>query len=919
MAAELVGREAELAELGRLLAPEGGSLRVAVVTGGPGSGKSTLVEAVTARARSMAVPVLAARPRESERSLAFDALTDLLQDGPDLATVGLPATQLLALRQALALDQPVRGADTDPRAVAAGLRAVLASAARDQRLLVVVDDAHWLDDATGLVLPHALRRLTGSPVSVLVATRPVPGQDPWPTGPGRVDVSVTGLGGAALFRLVRARLGRTLGRRDLHRIEEQSGGNPMFALELAALDDPGAAVLTPTLETLVAGSVRRLPPSARRVLLAGALAHDPRPDLLARAAGLDQTGLDGAIVAAADVATVDRGRLRFAHPLHAAAVVGDAGVEERRSVHLRLADLEPDPEVSTRHRALAADGPDAALAEQLAAVSRRARDRGAHPVARELAARAVTATPAGDPAAAARRLQLAGWSLRDGDLQTCREMATAVTATGGVDAARAHVLLAQHAVLGGSADDVARHAGAALGAPGLDPTDRAAAWIALVDAAPDMAAAARHARSALDELAAADPGDSLVGSLRTTATGLAAQADLMRGEPAAEARLREAAALEARFPPQLVGEGARFALAQELLFTSRLDAAREAFLGLLNEARDRGDEVSEPLLLLNLGHVELRAGRLDRCGALAREALDISEVLGMSSARVLALLQVANDDARVGLTGSELSIRTALELADELADPWLLGIAWTILGRLHMTAGEPAKAVDALRTAATHAAAAGLADPGWNPCPGELTEALLAVGETDAAEVELGRLERALAGADRPHAEAALLRLRAALRAERHGPDDEARALALAAVAAHERLDMRLELAHSLLLAGRLHRRARAKRAAHDLLARAVEVFDAAPAPVWAERARAELARVGLRPAAPATLTATEARVAELAAAGRTNKEIAATVFASPKTVEAVLGRVYRKLGIRSRVELVTALPASRPQPQSAD
>ncbi len=108
MAAELVGREAELAELGRLLAPEGGSLRVAVVTGGPGSGKSTLVEAVTARARSMAVPVLAARPRASERSLAFDALTDLLQDGPNLATVGLPATQLLALRQALALDQPVR-------------------------------------------------------------------------------------------------------------------------------------------------------------------------------------------------------------------------------------------------------------------------------------------------------------------------------------------------------------------------------------------------------------------------------------------------------------------------------------------------------------------------------------------------------------------------------------------------------------------------------------------------------------------------------------------------------------------------------------------------------------------------------------------------------------------------------------------
>ena len=136
---DVVGREAELAELGGLLAPGGGSLRVAVVTGGPGSGKSTLVDAVVARASSMGTRPLVARPRETEQSLAFDALADLLGEllGDDVAAVGsdLPAVQRAALRQALALELLEPGEVTDPRAVAAGLRTVLAGAARNGRLL----------------------------------------------------------------------------------------------------------------------------------------------------------------------------------------------------------------------------------------------------------------------------------------------------------------------------------------------------------------------------------------------------------------------------------------------------------------------------------------------------------------------------------------------------------------------------------------------------------------------------------------------------------------------------------------------------------------------------------------------------------------------------------------------------------------
>ena len=243
--------------------------------------------------------------------------------------------------------------------------------------------------------------------------------------------------------------------------------------------------------------------------------------------------------------------------------------------------------------------------------------------------------------------------------------------------------------------------------------------------------------------------------------------------------------------------------------------------------------------------------------------------------------------------------------------PFLLGIGSTILGRLLSTRGDHAGAVDALHAAARHAERAGLADPGWDPCPGDLVESLLTLGRVEEAEAELARLVAAGAGLDRPHLEAVLPRLEAELRAARAGPDDDA--LALTAVAAHERLGTTFGLGRSLLVAGRMHRRAKQKRLAHELLSRAVSVFEANPAPVWAERARDELRRVGLRPSAPDGLTSTEARVAALTAAGRTNREIAAEVFASPKTVEAVLSRVYRKLGVRSRVELVTALPPPPP------
>src|SRR5262249_47097906 len=182
-------------------------------------------------------------------------------------------------------------------------------------------------------------------------------------------------------------------------------------------------------------------------------------------------------------------------------------------------------------------------------------------------------------------------------------------------------------------------------------------------------------------------------------------------------------------------------------------------------------------------------------------------------------------------------------------------------------------------------------------------EALTGLGELDQAGELLARFEERAQATGRAWALATAARCQALLLAA-HGDQDGALAAAEQALAHHEQVPMPFERGRTLLTQGQIRRRAKQKRAARDSLQQALQIFDRLGAPLWADRAGAELARIGLRPPAPLDLPPTEERIAELVAAGHTNREVAQTLFLSVHTIEDNLRRVYRKLGIRSRTEL---------------
>jgi DNA-binding CsgD family transcriptional regulator len=905
----IVGREAPLLEVEAFLDAAGAGFAVLVLEGDAGIGKTTVWREARRRAQDRGALVLPCRPTAAEAKLSFAAVADLLSPLDDGALDPLPDPQREALEVALLRRRP-EGKGPDNRAVAAAFLTLIRGLAAERPLILAVDDWQWLDPPSRRVLDFAARRLEDERIGLLCSTRTALAGAPSGAADDRIArVELGPLSLAALGRIVAASLGRTLPRPSLVRIVQASGGNPFYALEIARLAaDQGRAAgagLVPVpadLRNLTAERIRRLPQAARDAVLLAAVVTEP-----------DRHSVDIEAISPAEeagIVTVDAaGRISFSHPLFAAAAYESVPAARRWELHRRAAQLAAEPEERARHLALAAPGPDPAVAQQLDEGAAAAAARGASDAAADLAELASQLTPPDDGDAHARRLLAAArFGLDAGDLDRAEHLTREVLAAVPSDPLRGRALwlASDLAARRSNFADARELAAAAVELAGDDPELRAAIELHLVYcavSAGDIPGAEPCARAAVGHAEAAGNEGMLADAL-----AVLTMADFLAGRGLDSARLERAVALESPAMARAFIMRPRVIQGMLRLWTGEVDDARDVLRSMLAELAERGHEAAAPMLSHYLVWADVWRGDFSsaaRTAAAADEEAALLDDPAVSAVALSGSALVHAHDGRADVARREAG--EALALFERLG--WRSGVIWPLwaIGVAELSDGNPAGVHAVLGPLAHQVGLMGATDPVLRMFIPDEVEALVALGELDLAEEYLAPFERDAARLDRAWAVAAAGRCRGALEAAR-GARAEALAAFERALAAHAAVEMPFERARTLLLAGDAHRRFKQRGRARKLLEEARGTFEELGATPWAARARDAIGRLGRPGTGGEALTETERRLAELAASGLSNQEVAARAFVSVKTVEANLTRVYRKLGVRSRVGLANAL-----------
>lgn len=904
----MIGRDGELAQLERALneaAERGGAM---LVTGPAGIGKTSLLDAVANQARSRGFRVLSVTGLESEAELPYAGLHQLLQ--PALSSTSkLAAPQRNALMTALGMRS---GAPPDVFLVGLATLNLLDQVGGENPLLLVADDFHWLDGPTASVLGFVARRLEATHVLLLVGMRdnfngalrssPVP------------EIEVGPLSDAAATELLAA-VAPDLDAQTRRLILAEALGNPLGLVELArafrlfGADGREGALrsipLTDRLERTFIAEARRLSKPTQSALLLVAVDKDPTVrDVLDASRVMDgeEVTLD-VLQPAVDAGLISIGGLtvRYRHPLIRAAVEHSASAQQRRNAHVALAEVIADPDRRAWHRAKAIVGEDERAAADLEAAAGRAQDRGATATAVGALELAASLTPRG-PAKARRLLAAAQLAFQLGDPPAVGRLLDATSSLdltpndlarvallreifhdgtpGDPDAVAGLVATARDAAAQGDKDLALNLLqGAALRCWWSEPG--ALARRNVIDALRDIEADELDPK-AIEILSLASPVDSGNRvSERVSVAAATLQSDAPRTLVLAVAAhgvgdFTQALELLRRAGPGLRAEGRLGLLAQQL----NCQAWIETHVGNFTDAARDGEEGN-------------------------RVAIETEQPIWIAASEI-SLARLA------GLRGDEAEAQSLLHQAESRVAPLrlsnLLSAAQLVRGLTALTAGRSSDAYEHF---------ARMFDP--DDIAFNEVESYAASGYVIASAIQAGRREEAahlqveLESLGR-RSSAALLH--AGLRCARAMLAVDSDAEQLWEIALRSDPRWAFDRAFAQLLFGAWLRRQRRITASRPHLRAARDAFEALGAKPWAEKARTELRASGERAAARfdgprEPLSPQELQIAQMAAGGLSNREIADRLFISHRTVGAHLYRVFPKLGVASRSDLSRALAAA--------
>jgi DNA-binding CsgD family transcriptional regulator len=942
--ATLLEREREIAALGdALAAARAGRGGAVLVEAAAGLGKTSLLRAATESAEAAGFRCRRARAGELERDFAYGCVRQLLEPAiaraPDRERERLFAGAAALARPLLApagLAPPPASVDGS-LSILHGLYWLLNNLAGEGPVALFLDDLHWADAESLRFLAFLAPRLEGLPLAVVASTRPGQGVTAdlarLAAAPETTVLRPQPLSAAATARLCELRLGAPVAEEFVTACRTATGGNP-FYLE-ALLREAGEREIGTDARAAV--RVRGIGPAAvAHAVLLRLSGAPPAASALARAVAILGDGASLAeaarladerepeaaraadLMAGLGILRAEEG-LGFAHPIVREAVYADIGARERAEAHARaavsLAAGGASDERIAAQIAAAAPAADHGRVALLRRVAADALARGAPAAAVAWLRRALAEPP---PAAALGEvlLELGSAELRAGAPESAGHLGEAAALLrdppGLTLAARLH---ANALTMADRAGESLQVLAAAIEL--IEPSDRELALMLEAELAAHSQEAGREARAPaarrldrLRDLAGATPGERLVLATiafeRARAAGSADEAAALIEQALAGGRLLAEQELDIT--------GTFYLLVVGLRATDALEVAEACLEGALADARSRASIPAAAFVLAHRGYVVMRRGAVDRAEADARTALELLRAhdIRLGTALTTAVLIEAL------VEGGEVEAAAAALDASPFADDVPPGLPTNPLlearGVLRLAQGRAGEALDDLIEFGRRDELWGGASPLASRWRSRAAHAIAAAGDPEGAarmaaeDLALARRWGAASG------------IGVALRAGALAAAGDAQIEGLRAAAATlERSPARLEHARALVDLGAALRRANRRREARGELGDGLALAERCGAGGLAERARAELRAAGGRSGAAEgggweQLTASERRVAELAAEGRGNPEIAQTLYVTRKTVETHLGRVYRKLGIAGRGELERALAARAPR-----